>query len=231
MAKGFFKNRTIRDGLSYYCKKCKKKSSQESIKKLKNRKNSEIIYPKKKKCSRCGSIKLAKEFFRNKSNKDGLIKWCKKCCKKYQQKEGKEYRREYRKRHRKEINKYEKNKRKNDINFRMAQNLRTGVRVAFKNQNVRKLNHTIELIGCTVEFLRKYLESQFLYGMSFKNYGNGDKKWCIDHIKPCVAFDLIDLEQQRKCFNYKNLQPLWNKDNLSKSSFYEGKFIRVNKRK
>lgn len=140
--------------------------------------------------------------------------------------------REYRKGHRREINKHEKNKRKNDINFRMAQNLRTGGgRVAFKNQNVRKLNHTIELIGCTVEFLRKHLESQFLYGMSLKNYGNGDKKWCIDHIKPCVAFDLIDLEQQRKCFNYKNLQPLWNKDNLSKSSFYKGKCIRVNKRK
>jgi hypothetical protein len=50
--------------------------------------------------------------------------------------------------------------------------------------------------------------------MSWKNYG----KWHIDHIRPCSSFDLSDPQQQRTCFNYSNLQPLWAKDNLNKSN-------------
>ncbi|GAF80419.1 unnamed protein product, partial [marine sediment metagenome] len=38
------------------------------------------------------------------------------------------------------------------------------------------------------------------------------------HINPCAKFDLSKPEEQQKCFNYKNLQPLWAKDNIRKSS-------------
>ena len=51
--------------------------------------------------------------------------------------------------------------------------------------------------------------------MSWDNYGD----WHIDHIIPCAAFDLTDIEQQKKCFNYKNLQPLWAEENLKKLDF------------
>jgi hypothetical protein len=40
--------------------------------------------------------------------------------------------------------------------------------------------------------------------------------WHIDHIVPCAKFDLTKVEQQKKCFNYTNLQPLWAIDNLLK---------------
>ena len=33
-----------------------------------------------------------------------------------------------------------------------------------------------------------------------------------------VRFDLSKKEEQLKCFNYKNLQPLFAKDNLSKAA-------------
>jgi hypothetical protein len=42
--------------------------------------------------------------------------------------------------------------------------------------------------------------------------------WHIDHIKPVSSFDLTLPEEQLKAFNFKNLQPLWAKENLEKGS-------------
>jgi hypothetical protein len=71
----------------------------------------------------------------------------------------------------------------------------------------------MEYIGCSIEHLKDYLQSKFENGMTWENYG----KWHIDHIRPCASFDLTDIEQQKICFNYKNLQPLWAEDNFKKS--------------
>jgi hypothetical protein len=74
---------------------------------------------------------------------------------------------------------------------------------------------TEKLLGCTFEYARSHLEAQFTKGMGWDNYGvNG---WHIDHIIPCASFDLTDPDQQRQCFHYTNLQPLWAEDNLRKS--------------
>ena len=50
--------------------------------------------------------------------------------------------------------------------------------------------------------------------MTWKNHGI----WHVDHIRPCASFDLTKDEEQRECFHYKNLQPLWGPDNLAKGS-------------
>lgn len=76
-----------------------------------------------------------------------------------------------------------------------------------------KAASTLELLGCTVKEFRIHLEFLFQKGMTWDNKG----KWEIDHIKPCASFNLTDPEQQRKCFNYTNLQPLWAEDNRRKS--------------
>lgn len=121
---------------------------------------------------------------------------------------------EYRKKHKAEVKLknrvYCRNKRKNNIIFRIKNNLRKRVWDAIKG--VCKSESTIKLLGCSIEFLKGYLESQFKPGMSWDNYG----KWEIDHIKPCAKFDLSKPSEQRKCFNYTNLQPLWMKDNRIK---------------
>jgi len=77
-----------------------------------------------------------------------------------------------------------------------------------------KQGHTIELLGADVMTARAHLEAQFTNGMSWENYGKFG--WHIDHIIPCASFDLTKLEEQKKCFHYTNLQPLWWYDNLSK---------------
>jgi hypothetical protein len=68
------------------------------------------------------------------------------------------------------------------------------------------------MLGCSVQELWNHLESKFTPGMTRDNYG----KWHVDHIVPCVAFDLTDETQQLECFNFRNLQPLWARDNLKK---------------
>jgi len=62
--------------------------------------------------------------------------------------------------------------------------------------------------------LRLHLERQFKDGISWDNYG----EWHIDHIRPCAKFDLSKPEEQRACFHYTNLQPLWEKENVSKGA-------------
>lgn len=57
--------------------------------------------------------------------------------------------------------------------------------------------------------------------MTWENHGNGwngkgMQEWHIDHIIPCVSFNLRKIEEQIKCFHYTNLQPLWAKENLEK---------------
>ena len=72
----------------------------------------------------------------------------------------------------------------------------------------------MELLGVSMNEVRAYLELQFKSGMTWENYGY--KGWHIDHIIPCASFDLTDPEQQRRCFHYTNLQPLWWHENLAK---------------
>lgn len=86
-------------------------------------------------------------------------------------------------------------------------NLSCRIRDSIKRQKTTKGNFTRQLVGCSVDFLMGYLESKFSKGMSWRNWGK--RGWHIDHIKPCISFDLTDPEQQMACFHYTNMQPLW----------------------
>ena len=72
------------------------------------------------------------------------------------------------------------------------------------------------LLGCSVTDLIKHLESKFILGMTWENYGRTG--WHIDHIKPLAGFDLSNPEQLKQACHYTNLQPLWASDNLRKGA-------------
>jgi len=112
------------------------------------------------------------------------------------------------------LRKYHAIRSKSDPEYVMKRRLRSRIRHAL-NGSVKSAS-TAELTGCTWDFLMKHIESQFVDGMSWENRS----EWHIDHIRPCVTFDLLDEAEQRKCFHYSNLQPLWAADNLSKGAKY-----------
>ena len=118
---------------------------------------------------------------------------------------------------RKYLNNWEKNKKQNDLNFRVKKLMSSRIREALKSQKVLKDERTINLLGTNnIQKVRKNIEKQFLFGMSWSNHGVWG--WHIDHIIPLSSFNLKKKKEQKKAFNYKNLQPLWAEDNLSKGN-------------
>jgi len=105
---------------------------------------------------------------------------------------------------------------KNNKAYRVEQVLRARIVKVIKNNS--KLESTVILLGCSIDNFKIHLENKFKKGMTWNNHSL--EGWHIDHIKPCAKFDLSKKTEQRKCFNYTNLQPLWAKENLSKSAKY-----------
>lgn len=62
--------------------------------------------------------------------------------------------------------------------------------------------------------------------MNWQNWGT---VWELDHILPCVSFDLTKLEEQQKCFHYTNLQPLFKTTEIAESYGYKNEIGNRNK--
>jgi len=121
----------------------------------------------------------------------------------------------------KSINKFYKNKIRKDGYSNYCRHCRKEYDAKWYNDNKEKSLKYSKKYQCKnkakIKKQRKeYLQNQFKKGMTWKNYGKGKRKWCVDHIKPCCSFDLSKPEEQKKCFHYTNLQPLWAKENRQK---------------
>ncbi len=172
-----------------------------------------------KDCSKCEITKPITEFYKHCKSPDGIRTYCKVCSKEYNTKnrnwiylKEKEYwaaRPEQLKRK----NKIHQYKRRQNLGYRLATNLRCRISKLFR---LKKVGSHIRDLGCSIPELKQHLESKFQSGMSWDNYG----KWHIDHIKPVCSFNLDNREQLLIAVNYTNLQPLWAIDNLKKA----GKF-------
>jgi hypothetical protein len=184
-----------------------------------------VYHSMKKTCPQC-KRKLSlnsNNFHKDSRNLSGFNYVCKSCRlakskEKASDPKAKQLKAEYRKKTRDHIKEYkrnwEQNRAKTHPEFRIKVALRRRVHQVIKHGF--KSDHTLNLLGCSFEYFIAYIESKFQDGMTLQNYG----EWHIDHIRPCASFDLTDAKEQKKCFNYKNLQPLWAKDNLSKGDKY-----------
>lgn len=128
----------------------------------------------------------------------------------------KEYEKAWREENREHTHAYIKAYYDADASRKIGRNLRHRLHKVLKG-DISAL-HTNNISGCDLKFLKHHLESKFIGNMGWSNYGNGG--WHIDHIIPCNAFDLTDPIQQKACFYWVNLQPLWGNDNISKNDNY-----------
>ena len=118
---------------------------------------------------------------------------------------------------------WEKDKIINDPLFRCKKSIMNLIRTSFKRKGLKKSNKTNQILGCTYEEFKVYLESKFEPWMNWDNYGlyNGTPNygWDIDHIIPVSS--ATTEEELIKLNHFTNLQPLCSyinryvkKDNL-----------------
>lgn len=162
-------------------------------------------------CPRCKSMKSIEEFGIHKHHKDGHRGYCKLCQRKIDRECSPVYR--------PTKTAYKARKYKNDLSFRLACLLRA--RITKVMNGGKRCSSVKYLLGCSVQQLKTHLEEQFEPGMTWENHSRSG--WHIDHIRPCASFDLTDPEQQKQCFHYTNLQPLWAADNFHKSGSWKPK--------
>jgi hypothetical protein len=174
---------------------------------------------KTKKCCVCKNHLPLDMFSKNKGRSDGLQTRCKACDKEYQKTTKKEYNIKYASDYQK-LESYKLNQKKhkieryiNDINYQISSKIRSRLSEAIRYNF--KTGIAVNLLGCSIEQYKKYLESKFTPDMNWNNYKT---VWEIDHIIEICTFDLTIEENIHKCFHYTNTQPLYKIENRRRKS-------------
>ncbi len=160
-----------------------------------------------KNCSTCKELKLFSDFSRCSKSSTGYQSVCK-ACKVVSVRNSPSRNKKHvptDKERKRRLEYYHKTKVARNISRRMRQSLK----------GERKSTTWTELVDYSLQDLKEHLESLFLSGMTWENYG----EWHIDHVKPISSFDIVSdsCDAFKECWNLKNLQPLWAIDNLIKS--------------
>lgn len=208
---GFSKNKNNADGLHVWCKTCCAEQN-------KLWRQAHPNYEKERH-ARCGAIRNAQDRARRAANPEPFRAKGRRA----RLKNKAWYQAYERRRNQDPIRKMKHNRRtqaaaRTRIDVKIALNLRR--RIIHVLHGTNKSAATMDLLGCTIDQFLGHLEINFQEGMNWENYG---KVWEMDHKKPCALFDLTDPAQQRACFHWKNIQPLFLQENRSKQARYEEK--------
>ena len=248
----FRKRKSSKDGFRNQCKKClsiksRKWRKENQYKILENRKKdyekNKERYKRKSKEWDQENIEQKKERDRKYhiKNKDLITKRAKQWYldnkeyasfrnKKYYEKNKKRYLlwgKDYYEKNKVKIKKYskeyDKERKKTDPLFKMKCNLRSRTSNAFKSKGYKKSSKTQDMLGVDWEVCKAHIEIQFKKGMKWSNHG----EWQIDHIIPLASAK--NEKDLKKLCHYRNLQPLWAFDNMSKSDKIIGQqsFMRI----
>jgi hypothetical protein len=197
----FFKLIRSKDGYRKLCKDCEK---------LKQRKTNNNILDSNlnKSCSSCSYS--GNNFKKCQKSSDGFYHICNNCWKTgtWTKEKQKESQQKY----------YDNNKEKlrekwKRDGLKINRRIRDSLNKRISSCLFSKKFKTFDYIGCDNIFLKLWFEYNFDKNMSWENYG----EWHMDHIKPCASYNFSLEKDINECFNWKNLRPCWEKDNLEKS--------------
>jgi hypothetical protein len=215
----FYADKRNKDGREGSCKECKKKYQQDNKEIIKENKSKYYIENKDKfKEYKKNNKEKFNEYNRKYriKNKDKIKTYKltedQKVKKKIATKKWLEKNKEYVKFQK---SKYKSEKIKNDILFSLKHNINTAILYHLRKFGYSKKSRTHEILGCSFEEFKIYLELKFENWMTWENRGmyNGEFNygWDIDHIIPISTAkteeDIIRLN------HYTNLQPLCSKIN------------------
>lgn len=186
----FAKSSTCKSGRRGACKVCR--NEYHKIWRKNNPEKNKQIHKKYRQDNKMVIFKQKKQYYQN--NRDTILKRCK----------------QYRQDSRKALSSRRKAHLRANIWYKLADNLRHRLNSALRGSY--KSGSAVRDLGCSIEFLKKYLEVQFRDGMNWNNHG----EWHIDHIQPLASFNLTNRKELLKACHYTNLQPLWKGENLSK---------------
>ena len=175
----FTKSSRNKNGLHHCCKECLKiyrNENKDNIKKWRNENKDRLKY-------------LRLEY--RQANKEYIRLY------------NKEYKQANKEKNREKINNYYRNKKKSDPLFKFKLSVRNLIYNSFKRGGSVKSNKTTDILGCSFDDFKTYIERQFNENMTWDNYGT---YWEFDHIKQLAYAknfeDIIELN------HYTNFQPL-----------------------
>jgi hypothetical protein len=209
----FYKKSTSKDGLRSECKLCNREFSKKykvnwyltNKERLKNNKDIESI------------SKYHKKYYDNNREK---IKEYQKKYKENNSEKIKEYQKEYKENNSEKIKQWRKKYRDNKLNsdsiYKLSHNIRSLISISIKKLGYIKSKKTESILGCSFEYFRSYIESQFRDGMSWENQG----EWHLDHKMPISWTESEEMVLELN--HYTNFQTLWAKDNLLKGNKWSG---------
>jgi hypothetical protein len=189
----FGKDSSRPNGLSYLCKKCLSEKTSD----YRERNREKVLHSYKDYHNENKEIIKEKRKIRDRENYVKIS----------------EYRKKYFNENKLYFYELERNRRKNDFLFKITGNMRKRINSFLKINHIIKKNKTFDIVGCTPEFLKEYLEQKFTEGMSWELVGQHIH---IDHIIP-LSSAKSEEEIYTLC-HYTNLQPLWAEDNLRKGN-------------
>lgn len=250
----FGKRNSAKTGLNCQCKECLRRTTQ-------NKKQQKAEYRKKyyekllsdetrvivesKVCSVCKIEKPKEKFWKDKHNPCGLYSQCIDCVSAARQNDEsiekrngyqKEYRQNNKDKIRKAWNEWDKNKRANDVEYRLQRAVMHAISFKMRGKNGKDYylsERIFDYLPYTPTALKLYIESQWEPWMNWDNYGKYDKNkrtWQIDHIIPQskLPYDSMEYPNFKKCWALSNLRPLETIENIRKGNKIDPNLIQNN---